>query len=304
MCGEIIRYQVLKIKLKNQNKVKQMEQNLTAGNDYLPMGRNLDLSMLKSDKQEIASDLFKSHIQDSGKYIVVSEKHFKQFISDFSKAIEADPSNNDIILKSFNEQTKGMMVANVGGQTYFFKTKAESENNYDLEKGCVSEAFRYSDNLKFEKNGKEIKAKIAEQIVAETANSTAMLAKITEAKKVLDDNYEACEPKEEMDEWNFRGYKSRIAFPFKMYNWIQTEWYSGGKDSELISMPVGGSGKSHAPKSASSEEEAQARRDYNRAVRDYLDSLVEIATLNTISNGLDDKKKYTLNQNQFVALGF
>jgi hypothetical protein len=208
-----------------------------------------------------------------------------------------------------NEQPTESHSVTINGETKtvhgsrispMLKLKKGEDN--DLIKGDVTEAFMYSDNLKFDKTGEELKTKIDEAIVDEQAKVIANKAAVVAAMKVITDNYDdEATPTQPVDDWNFKGYKRKLqdeAIP-KMFNWRET-CYSDGKSD--MAMPMGGVGEVY--KNAGSKEEADAKDKYNNAVRSLVDSLVEVKTLSTIKNGLNDKQKYSLTQRQLSALGF
>lgn len=171
----------------------------------------------------------------------------------------------------------------------------ENQNNLvdsdGIQKSHITEMFSYQNNLNIEKTGAEIKealkkARNKEENEKNKTHSTAtsLLASL------------GCEPTEEIDNWVIDGYEDIIGSTPKLFPWRET--YCESPISEM------GQVLQTSQNTNSAEEVCRQKDGYNRSIRKYVESIKEIAQIDTMINNLDDKKKYSLTIKQATILGF
>ena len=264
------------------------QKHATASDAHKIYARNI------KDKQAKSTDdntKIKSDEQQSKEYSGLDKKQQQRYDSHIE--------SNDISSGATKRDVHNMHEAAMKHATKSAKVKKAIET--DLEKGALSDAFLYSDNLKFEKTGKEIKDQIDTLVAAEVAESIVLKAAAAAQAKLIEDDYDV-KPSSDFSEYSFRGYKRKIAIDMKRFDWRELS-YNSDSSEKLFSAPVGGSDV-QSIKTCSSKEESEAKYKYNDMVEKYLESLVEIEVIKTIKGGLNDKEKYQLNQRQLTALNF
>lgn len=175
-------------------------------------------------------------------------------------------------------------------------SELDEEDENELEKGIVSDAFQWQSNIKFTKTGKEMKEKMA--LVIPTLETQA-----GEVLKALDDASDLLEyqPTEKIDPWRLRQFKHIIISPYKIFNWNQTYYYEKDAMNSAATSVIADSGLSCSP--CASKEEADICSKWNQLVYKYVDILYEIELLKMYKENLEDKKVYELTSDQLVALG-
>ena len=184
----------------------------------------------------------------------------------------------------------------------FFSINPFETNTEDIVKSHVWEAFDSADNF-ISKTGKEIKEKIVGIIEEEQTEATKQLTELTQYKTQL-----PLEPTEEVYEYTFRGVKSSITDIPKLFGY---DTFTYGED-KLVESPTtllnSGAGESEKKQEVKqgkfTSEQTKLAQKYNRCVKKYVDSQVEIVKLNTLLNNLDDNRNYKLTVHQASLLKF
>lgn len=245
-------------------------------------------------------------------FIVLDLKSVKSFIADIDKeAAKLEKAESaELFQKAADEMLtlKMITVVNKDGsrENLFIRKKAtpvedlaKAADEDDIQKGIVTDAFRYSSKILLEKTGAQIKEKAKEAIKDEEATATTLSG---ELDAMLEETEKL--PTDSISEWNYRGYKKKIGvIPYKRYDWSMTYYDENNANNGakfIMETKASNGGKNYA----CSQEEADACRKYNDTLEKYTDAKVEIASLQFIVDNLEDKKKYELSQEQATALNF
>jgi hypothetical protein len=169
------------------------------------------------------------------------------------------------------------------------ETLEKGESGDELEKSHI-DAFEYSDKIVFKKSGKDIKEKFAAAKVEEQAENERYA-------KEIEDALEKCTmtPSEKPSLW---GTREMITVPYKVFNWNQTYYSTDGGNVYDTSE------SEESCRACNTPEEAECNRMYNNAVYKWIDSCVELKTIDLYANNLDDKETYELTARQMLALKF
>jgi len=185
-----------------------------------------------------------------------------------------------------------------------FKEKNQPK---EIQKAEIFGALKnYNTPMMVKKTGKEIKQQINDVILPYLATKQEEIqTKLTEflsGVTVLPTH--PCWTKIELSE---------SEFPYKQYSWEETNFVENQKSVGLVFKGFGdiegdcpGCGEEIkvSPYYPQSKEEAEARRNYNIAVEDYRDLIMDIKTANVLLKSLKDEDDYYLNIEQLVGLKF
>jgi hypothetical protein len=242
--------------------------------------------------------------------IVLNTKQVKAFVEDINKKTsKLEKAEAESLYNKATEELLSLKLvrvsSEVGEENLFIRKKStpveelSKSLDTDLEKGAISEAFRYSSKIHLMKTGVQIKDKAEILKKEEESKANHLQSKLDEMLEETD-----CVPTESISEYQYRGFKKKIGqISYKRYMWNKTYYSQDVVDNgakfmtETKSSDIGNT-------NASSQEEADICRKYNDTLEQYIETKVEIANLDFIASNLDDKKKYELSQEQAVSLGF
>lgn len=162
-----------------------------------------------------------------------------------------------------------------------------------LEKG-LADAFRWNNNMKFNKTGKALKAKFKEL-------QTSQTALLETTKKDVDDKLSALIKSGKIptqSPYISSTYSKAVSQPYKIFTWRQCEFPSETGKNDITYT----NGTEKTLSYASTQEEADACREYNKAVDQYYDICVDLITIKAMIDNLEDNQKYELTQEQMIAL--
>jgi hypothetical protein len=157
----------------------------------------------------------------------------------------------------------------------------------DLEKGELYSDFQYGNgsNIKFDKNGKEVKKVLNKLIPKLEGIQSAAATKMAALKATIDD-----EPTEKCYYGSYQTVSKFFDVP-NMYAWDTC--YSKGSSDGLIS-----NGDSNQP-----SDDQKNRVKYNEQFRIWMDVSEDIATAKLLISNLEDAKKYSLTIKQLFMMG-
>ena len=173
----------------------------------------------------------------------------------------------------------------------------ESEKSEEVEKSDVFQALEGSaNNIKVTKTGKEIK----EQVEAILPDYTSELAI---KKAAADEKIKECgnAPTRTPDEWWTNGLK--LDCGYKIYSWDETYIRENSERStmfETLSASDAVEKKGNVPEN---QAQAQARRDYNDAVRQICEIVVDIKALEILKT-IKDETEFELTPRQIETFKF
>lgn len=183
-------------------------------------------------------------------------------------------------------------------EVYVMKAKAEEfqkgKDSEEFEKGHITNAFDYSSLLKFEKTGAEIKEKA--KVEKDHCESEVKTIEEKLQKFSLDNQNEIDLPTEKP---YLYGTAEKLNCPYLRYHWCLTDYYEG---RDMNTPYVLSNGKQCYP--SATAEEAAKYNEWNKLVNEWIEEKKEIMLLDLFINNFEDKKKYELNAQQMVALGF
>lgn len=269
----------------------------------------LNLSIFSNIEKSLSSKEIKDIYGDD--CMILEKSVVESFISDVYKGIGGEIKKggfNDIpeaheILKKAEEDIKSLVrvttADNMGivREVFVMKAKTGEEiqkaKENELEKGHISNAFSYSSLLKFEKTGLEIKEKAKmEKIHCENELKEVSEKIATFLSTRTGDDLPTEKP-------YLYGLSEKVECPYLIFHYCLTDYWEGRDLNNPYTLQ---NGKLCYP-SASSEDAANYR-SYNQLVDKWIDEKREIVTLDLFINNFEDKKKYELNAEQMIALGF
>lgn len=173
------------------------------------------------------------------------------------------------------------------------ETNLEKSEKNDLEKGAL-DSLSYSSENNFVKTGKEVKEKIA-------AIKTKMQAIQTNNQVKMDALVEKIgfKPTSSPDEWTLNRYpdvKDKLE-KMKRYPWECTSYNEGYKSNSIVE-------EGKQIKVASSKEEADLCREYNKLCYEHCDAIIDEHKADVYLRNMDEKKQYKLTLEQLTQLGF
>lgn len=223
-------------------------------------------------------------------------------MEDIRKVILAKRAEaRDNICKGFAD-VRAFGVSSVGelNENPFEKAAAEEED--DIEKSDIMNAFSNTDMVMIKKTGKEIKEQITSVV------NPMLQTEYTEAKTKADKLLESCGagPVCNVSPWWTNDIK--IDVPYKVYDWEETyeprvkacDNEYGYPDASVQPVPEELPKKNYA----TTAEEAQARQKYNDAVRCVCEVLVDMKAAEIMLNNLQDGQTILLNPRQAATLHF
>lgn len=173
---------------------------------------------------------------------------------------------------------------------------SKAENAENLEKSDIMYAISGSENpIKFSKTGKEIKEQIDTVVMPE------LTANLATCKSEADTLLEKCgkAPTHKPDNYWCGGIDFDCGY--KIYNWDETYFETNdGRIYPTLSAEDAENKLGNKPKS---NEEAQARREYNEKVRCICNIMTDIKACEILGK-LGENKTYDLTARQIFALKF
>lgn len=176
--------------------------------------------------------------------------------------------------------------------------EAEKEEQ-ETEKAHIMDALSYGNDIKVTKTGKEIKAQVKDVLIPK------LNAELEKYKGEADAKLALCgtAPTKTPAPW-WTG-ETEIEVPYKVYDWRETSYENPavGRPSlayETLSAEDAAAKKGNVPETA---EQAQARNEYNEAVRMVCNVLVDLKACDILLS-LKDGKEYELTPRQVLTLGF
>lgn len=165
-----------------------------------------------------------------------------------------------------------------------------SNGQEEIQKSHITEMFGYKNNLNIEKTGADIKEALKKARSKEENEKNAYHATATTLLASL-----GCEPTEDMDSWQIDGFEDKIGSIPKIFPWRETYCESVSETGQVLQTSQG---------TDNTQDVCKQKDAYNGCIRRYVDSIKEIAQIDTMINNLDDKKKYSLTIKQATILGF
>lgn len=214
--------------------------------------------------------------------------------------------NNDIYntIRSARAQRLGLIYKGFSNVEEDDISKGEEQNPFDIaaaeadmEKSDVMDAISYSGDVRVTKTGKEIKKQVDDVLLPEL--NAILAVKDNEATEKLKSCGKA--PTHDIDKWWTGGVKMDIGY--KRYDWDETCFR---EDRNSVSSSLSAEDDSEKRSKCNcpvSEDEAQARREYNELVRCICDIKVDIKACEILKE-LKDEKVFELTPRQVVCLHF
>lgn len=172
----------------------------------------------------------------------------------------------------------------------------KEEQEEETEKAHIMEALSYGNDIKVTKSGKEIKAQVKDVLIPK------LNAELEKYKADADAKLALCgtAPTKTPAPW-WTG-ETEIEVPYKVYDWRETtmERMDGRIAYDTLSAEDAATKRGNIPENA---EQAQARNDYNEAVRMVCNVLVDLKACDILLS-LTDGKQYELTPRQVLTLGF
>lgn len=167
-----------------------------------------------------------------------------------------------------------------------------------LNKGAVEDAFKYDNEIKYPKTGKEIKSNLAMEL---TRKATILQEAASKAASLKE--YISCEPMCDTPSYNFEDKRDVVMnicpFAGKIYD--DNMCYL---DRDMDSTKVPRGFVEPKPGFATSEDQAKACREYNNLIRMCCSLACEISFCKSMHDNIDEKKTYQLNAKQLSSLKF
>lgn len=177
------------------------------------------------------------------------------------------------------------------------KTEEREEEVDETEKAHIMEALSYGNDIKVTKTGKEIKAQVKDVLIPKLNAELEKYKGEADAKLALCGNA----PTKTPSPW-WTG-ETELEVPYKVYDWKETYYDCNPRPSisyETLSAEDAASKRGNVPENA---EQAQARNEYNEAVRMVCNVLVDLKACDILLS-LSDGKEYELTPRQVLTLGF
>lgn len=173
----------------------------------------------------------------------------------------------------------------------------KEEQEEETEKAHIMDALGYGNDIKVTKSGKEIKAQVKDVLIPKLNAELEKYKGDADAKLALCGNA----PTKTPAPW-WTG-ETEIDVPYKVYDWRETvvENAMDGRISyDTLSAEDAATKRGNVPENA---EQAQARNEYNEAVRMVCNVLVDLKACDILLS-LQDGKEYELIPRQVLTLGF
>lgn len=169
----------------------------------------------------------------------------------------------------------------------------------DIKKSDILYALSgYESKIKFRKTGKEIKEQLNSSVVP--ALNSELLAAQTKADEMLKECGDA--PTHDVPEY-WTG-DLHIELPYKFYEWDETRVPETNNVGVVASFSPDSYQKRCCKNAPASQEEAEARCDYNEQVRKIANITTDIKACEIVSKNLKDNESVELTVRQLVAFKF
>lgn len=234
-------------------------------------------------------------LKKSGKYEIYHKDGMFRYLKDLGSKLDEMDENVEKAGEFSREEVIDMVKGELATLSIFTVVKADGKTERIYMRKKSEEEIKkaldniaYSAALKFFKTGKEIKEKLV-GILATVED------KKEDTKTSLDDLDDelSIKPHIKLDTWEDPDGKC----PYKTYGWNQTYFNeNNNKMSDTFD------GQSILP--AASEEEAKNFRKWNELVRLYCRACCDVKKVKTLSENLEEEKKYELSLKDLQELGF
>lgn len=159
-----------------------------------------------------------------------------------------------------------------------------------LNKSHITDSFLHSSNeLKIYKSGQQIKDSLTQTKQKYTASKQLCLEQMEQLLKQCGQ-----QPTEEIDKYMLSPYEDKFSMLPKTFSW---------KVCDSISEKQSVSELTITDQSQPNQDAAQCCRKYNDCVRKYITTCKDCFVIDTMINGLQDKRQYELTIRQAAALG-
>jgi hypothetical protein len=163
-------------------------------------------------------------------------------------------------------------------------------NTNEFEKS-ITDDLSYSEDMRIEKTGKEIKEKLATEASTITVEKAAAVVKM----QALVDEI-GCLPADRCGSYLIRGFEKHLGEVPRMYSYEQLYPKTVADNSEVVyEQPV---------PAVNVKTGVDKMRAYNNLAEEYIRRSIEAIKLKTIVDNLADSKKIKLNAQLAAQLGF
>jgi len=198
---------------------------------------------------------------------------------------------------------------NSGLATAFSFSTPTGAVNETMNKGHIIDTFSYGQNkIAMKKTGAEISEKLAVQKAIEESKRDALVKECDALRSSISEA-----PEQDMDEYQFKGVKSKLGFVPKLYSFEQVDAHvdviMGSEETANPTFTTIASHKKYADEEVSSDSRWEHRQKcpmhlYNECARKLVECSVEIILVDVMMNNLQPTAKYDLNVDQLATLGF
>lgn len=165
-----------------------------------------------------------------------------------------------------------------------------------IEKALSS--FRYDNNIKFKKTGKQIKEKIEAIEGRVKAKQMEYRLRMSELIKLIGED-----PTEPLGEYDTERIGEDQVTGIKRYNWNK-EYYDTKNPVTAFGMTDFSKESGKSITGATNEEQAKNVKEYNNLIYKLFTCIEDYKTIETIEHNIDEKQTYELSLNQVKELGF
>ncbi len=167
-----------------------------------------------------------------------------------------------------------------------------------LNKGEISDSFKYDNEIKYPKTGVEIKKQLATEIVKKADFLKQLALRLSLLKEYIE-----VEPLEETPNYLFNEKRETILNICPFADKIYDEKMSY-LDSDLNSRITPRGFSEEKVGFAKDEKQAESCREYNQKIRMCCEIANEISICKTMHDNIEEGKTYQLNLKQLTSLKF
>ena len=169
----------------------------------------------------------------------------------------------------------------------------------DIQKSDILYALSgYDSKIKFRKNGKEIKEQLNTSVIP------ALNANLSAAQNKADELLKECGAAPTHDVPEYWTGELHIELPYKFYEWDETRVPETNNVGVVASFSPDSYQKRCCKNAPASQEEAEARCQYNEQIRKVANITTDIKACEIVSQNLKDNESVELTVRQLVAFKF
>ena len=169
----------------------------------------------------------------------------------------------------------------------------------DIQKSDILYALSgYESKIKFRKNGKEIKEQLNTSVIP------ALNADLSAAQNKADELLKECGEAPTHDVPEYWTGELHIELPYKFYEWDETRVPETNNVGVVASFSPDSYQKRCCKNAPASQEEAEARCQYNEQIRKVANITTDIKACEIVSKNLKDNESIELTVRQLVAFKF